>query len=136
MNQIKTIYVNLPVSNLERTRAFWTNLGFRFNEDFSDEKALCLILSEGSIYSMLISTEFFQTFTHKPVSDGGSTQVLIAIEVDSKEKVDELVRLALENGGSRYRNSEDHEWMYYDAFADIDGHQWEVLFTDESKIPK
>ncbi|HEX5624428.1 MAG TPA: VOC family protein [Saprospiraceae bacterium] len=134
--QIKTIYVNLPVRDLQKTREFWTALGFSFNENFSDDKALCLVLNEGSMYSMLITHEFFSSFTNRPVSDGGSTQVLIAIEVDSREKVDEILRLALQNGGTRYRESADHGWMYYDSFADPDGHQWEVLFTDPNQIPK
>lgn len=132
---IKSIYVNLPVKDLSKTRDFWTRLGFSFNEQFSDDKAVCLVLREDLIYSMLITHEFFQTFTNKPIADGNSTQVLIAIEVESRERVDEIVRTALENGGSRYRESQDHSWMYYDTFADPDGHQWEIMFTDPSKIP-
>lgn len=134
--KIKSIYVNLPVRDLQKTRAFWTALGFSFNESFSDDKALCLMLNEGSIYSMLITQEFFSSFTNRPVSNGSSTQVLIAIEVDSREQVDEILRLALQNGGTRYRESADHGWMYYDSFADPDGHQWEVLFTDPNQIPQ
>lgn len=131
----KSIYVNLPVRDLEKTRLFWTKLGFRFNPQFSDEKALCLILNEGLIYSMLITHEFFSSFTSRPIADGSSTQVLLAIEVDSIEQVDRIVQMALENGGSRYREKADHGWMYYDTFADPDGHQWEVMYMDESQIP-
>lgn len=132
---VKAIYVNLPVKDLQKTRAFWTGLGFSFNEQFSDDKAVCLVLNDGLIYAMLITHEFFQTFTNRPIADGASTQVLIAIEVDSREAVDDITQAALANGGSRYRDSADHGWMYYDSFADIDGHQWEVLFTDMSKMP-
>jgi predicted lactoylglutathione lyase len=70
---------------------------------------------------MLITHEFFSTFTNRPITDGTTTQVLLAIEVESREKVDEIVQLALENGGSRYREKADHGWMYYDTFADPDG---------------
>lgn len=132
--KVKSIYVNLPVKNLEKTREFWTNLGFSFNEQFSDDKALCLVLNEGLIYSMLISHEFFSTFTNRAIADGSTTQVLVAIEVDSRELVDQIVKNALENGASRYKESADHGWMYYDSFADIDGHQWEIMFTDPSQI--
>ncbi|MFZ1702726.1 MAG: VOC family protein [Saprospiraceae bacterium] len=132
---IKSIYVNLPVKNLKKTRDFWTALGFTFNEQFSDEKALCLVLQEGVMYSMLITHEFFSTFTNRSIADNLTTQVLIAIEVESKEMVDDIMKKALENGGSRYRDNADHGWMYYDSFADIDGHQWEVMFMDPSKIP-
>jgi predicted lactoylglutathione lyase len=59
--------------------------------------------------------------------------VLIAIEVETKEKVDKLVSLAFENGATRYREPADHGWMYYESFADLDGHQWEVLFSDISQ---
>ena len=135
MTTIKSIYVNLPVKDLAQTKAFWTKLGFSFNQQFSDDKALCLIMNDGLIYSMLITHEFFSTFTNRSIADASSTQVLIAIEVESREKVDEIVQGALANGGSRYRESADHGWMYYDSFADIDGHQWEVMYTDATKIP-
>jgi predicted lactoylglutathione lyase len=91
-------------------------------------------LREEQIYSMLVTHELFSTFTNRPIAEPITTQVLIAIEVDSKEKVDEMIQLALENGGSRYRDSADHGWMYYDSFADLDGHQWEVLYIDTSKM--
>lgn len=132
----KSIYVNLPVRDLARTRDFWTRLGFAFNEDFSDDNALCLVLNDGVIYSMLISHEMFTTFTNRAIADGSATQVLVAIEVDSREQVDQVVATALANGGSRYRESADHGWMYYDSFADPDGHQWEILYTDTSQIPQ
>ena len=134
--KVKSIYVNLPVKNLEKTREFWTKLGFSFNEQFSDDKALCLVLNEGLIYSMLISHEFFSTFTNRSIADGSTTQVLVAIEVESRELVDQLVKNALENGASRYKESADHGWMYYDSFADLDGHQWEIMFTDPSQLPQ
>ena len=134
--EISEIYINLPVQDLDRTRAFWTKLGFSFNEKFCDDKAICLVLRKGRIHAMLLKREFFSTFTNRPVADNTSTQVLFAIDVESKAKVDELVKRALENGGTRYREAEDHGWMYYDTFADPDGHQWDVLFSDESKIPQ
>ncbi|HRG66961.1 MAG TPA: VOC family protein [Saprospiraceae bacterium] len=131
MQEIKSIYVNLPVKDLEKTRAFWEGLGFGFNDQFSDEKALCLILQEGIIYSMLLQESFFKTFTDREVADGRSTQVLVAIQVESKEKVVEMVTKALASGGKRYKEAVDHGWMYYDSFADIDGHQWEVMHMGE-----
>lgn len=129
-----SIFVNLPVRDLEKARAFWNKLGFSFNEQYSDDKAAALVLNDGAIYSMLITHEMFSTFTNRPIADASTTQVLIAIEVESREAVDTLVKTALENGGSRYRDAADHGWMYYDSFADPDGHQWEVMFTDPSKI--
>lgn len=125
---VKTIYINLPSADLKRSRAFWMALGFGFNEQFSDENALCLVLQEGVMYSMLISHGMFATFTHKPIADASATQVLIAIEVESRERVDEIVATALVHGAKRYREAADHGWMYYDSFEDPDGHQWEVSY--------
>lgn len=132
---VKSVFINLPVKDLEKSRLFWKKLGFSFNEQFSDERAACLILEEGKIYSMLIIHELFSTFTNRPIADNSTTQVLTAIEVDSKESVDEIVSVALKSGAKRYRESVDNGWMYYDCFEDLDGHQWEVLFTDETKLP-
>lgn len=132
---VGTIYVNLPVKNIEKTREFWSKLGFAFNEQFSDDKALCLILNEGNIYAMLMSHEFYKTFTNRPIADGSTTQVLLAIDVGSRDKVDEIIKIALENGATKYLEPSDFGWMYYDRFIDPDGHQWEVMFSDESLIP-
>lgn len=133
---INSIYVNLPVKDVKKSREFWSKLGFTFNEQFSNEDAICLILNEGSIYAMLISHEMFATFTNRPIADGSTSQVLLAIGVESKERVDEILKIALENGGARYLDPADEGWMYYDRFSDIDGHQWEIMFSDESLIPK
>ena len=133
---VKSIFVNLPVKDLAKTRDFWTKLGFSFNKQFSDDKALCLVLADGLIYSMLITHELYSTFTNRPIADGTTTQVLTAIEVDSREQVDKIVQLALENGATRYREGADHGWMYYDCFADLDGHQWEVMYTDLQPMPQ
>jgi predicted lactoylglutathione lyase len=133
---IRSIYINLPVKNIEKTREFWTKLGFSFNEKFSDDKALCLVLNDGNIYAMLISYEFYSTFTNRPIADESTTQVLLAIDVGSKERVDEIIRTALENGATRYLEPADEGWMYYDRFADLDGHQWEVMYADESVFPQ
>ena len=131
MQEIKAIYVNLPVKDVEKTRAFWEGLGFGFNDEFSDEKALCLILQEDKIYAMLLSESFFKTFTDRAVADGSTTQVILAIQVESKEKVTEIINKALTLGGKRYKEAIDHGWMYYDSFSDIDGHQWEVMHMGE-----
>jgi len=132
--KVNSIFINLPIKDLNKTRDFWTKLGFSFNEQFSDERALCLVLNDGLIYAMLITHGLFSTFTNRPIADASTTQVLIAIQVNSKEEVDRIEKLALENGGTRYRESADHGWMYYDSFADLDGHQWEVMFVNSSPV--
>ncbi|MBX3103123.1 MAG: VOC family protein [Bacteroidetes bacterium] len=136
MKKVQSIFVNLPVADIARARQFWTSLGFQFNEQFSDDKALCLVLNEGSIYAMLLARPYFQTFTHRPLADGSTTQVLLAIQMDSREQAMELVQQALADGATRYREATDYGWMYQDSFADPDGHQWEVLFMDPTQIPE
>lgn len=130
------IFVNLPVKDLNKSKEFYTALGFSINPQFTDEKAACIVISE-SIYAMLLTEPFFKTFTPKQIADAQqTTEVLLALDAESREKVDEMVRKAVAAGGSIYRDSEDHGWMYGHSFADPDGHQWEVLYMDESAVPQ
>ncbi|AHM62754.1 hypothetical protein D770_22535 [Flammeovirgaceae bacterium 311] len=130
------IFINLPVKDLNRSKDFFTKLGFTFNPQFSDDKAACLIIGD-NLFSMLLTEPFFKTFTKKEVSDASkTTEVLIAIDVESREKVDEMVRKAVAAGGTTYMDPQDHGWMYQHSFADPDGHQWELMFMDESAIPQ
>ena len=92
-------------------------------------------MKENHIYAMFLKEEFFQTFTNRPFAKGDTTQVLLAIGVDNREDVDRIINTAIENGGSKYSEPMDHGWMYQSAFADIDGHQWEVMHADMSKLP-
>ncbi|GEN67330.1 VOC family protein [Chryseobacterium rhizosphaerae] len=133
--RINDIYVNLPVKDVQKTRDFWTKLGFSINEQFSNDQAICVVMREDHIYTMFLKEEFFQTFTDRPFAKGDTTQVLLAIGVNSRDEVDHMVKTALENGGSKYSEPQDHGWMYQSAFADIDGHQWEVMYGDLSQLP-
>jgi predicted lactoylglutathione lyase len=86
---------------------------------------------------MLLTHPKFQQFTKKDIADATkTTEVLIALDAESREKVDELVRKAVEAGGSIYAEAQDHGWMYQHSYADLDGHQWELIFMDESAIPQ
>lgn len=131
------IFVNLPVKDLQRSIAFFTQLGFSFNPRFTDDKAACMVIADGSIYSMLITEEFFRTFTKKDLSDAKkNTEVLIAIDAGSRKDVDDMIKKALAAGGATYMEPQDHGWMYGHSFADPDGHQWEILYMDESGLPQ
>jgi predicted lactoylglutathione lyase len=130
------IFVNLPVKNLNRSIEFFTKLGYTFNPQFTDENATCMIIGE-NIFAMLLVEERFKDFTKKPISDAKkSTEVLIALDAESREKVDEMVKKAVDAGGSIYIDPQDHGWMYAHSFADLDGHQWEVMWMDESAVPQ
>lgn len=134
--KINQIYVNLPVKDLQQTRAFWTKLGFAINEQFSDDKAICVVLNEENIFAMFLTEAYFKTFTNRPVAKGDTTQVLLAIGVNTKEEVVNMVNTAIANGGSQYSDPQDHGWMYQSSFADPNGHQWEVMFADMTKLPQ
>ena len=130
------IFVNLPVKDLDKSVAFFTKLGFQFNPQFTDENATCMIISEDS-FVMLLVEKFFQTFTKKKVADATqTTEVLIALSADSRQKVDEMVNAAVEAGGSLYSDAQDHGWMYQRSFQDPDGHQWEITYMDMSAFPQ
>lgn len=129
------IFVNLPVKNLANTKEFFTKLGFGFNPQFTDDKAACLIIGE-NIFGMLLLEEFFKTFTRKEIADATkTTEMLLAVTVENRKAVDEMVEKAVAAGATVYREPEDHGWMYGHSFADLDGHQWEVCTMDMSKFP-
>jgi predicted lactoylglutathione lyase len=132
---VQQIFVNLPVKDLNKTKEFFSHLGFSFNEQFTNEAAACMILGE-NIYAMLLVEPFFQSFLNKEVGDPTkSAQGIYALAVGSRAEVDQLVDKALEAGGTFTKEPQDHGWMYGRSFADINGHQWEVLYMDESVIP-
>lgn len=129
------IFVNLPVKDLQKSIAFFTRLGFNFNPQFTDETATCMIISD-SIFAMLLTHPKFKEFTRKDIADATkTTEVLLALEVETRARVDEMVKNALAAGGSTYAEAQDHGWMYQHSFADPDGHQWEILYMDASAFP-
>lgn len=115
---------------------FYAKLGFTNNPQFTDDTAACMVISE-NIYVMLLTYNKFIAFTKKDIADATkTTQVLLAIDAESREKVKELVEIAQKSGGSIYMEASDHGWKYQHSFADLDGHQWEVCYMDLSKFPQ
>lgn len=132
----KQIFVNIPVKDLNVAIKFYTHLGFTFNQQFTDENATCMIVSE-NIMVMLLREEFFQKFTPKPISNAKeSTEVLICISAESRDEVDQYVRLAIEAGGKALMPVQDHGFMYGHGFEDLDGHMWEISYMDMSALPQ
>lgn len=120
------IFVNLPVTDLDRAKTFYTTLGFTVNEQFSDEKAACIVIS-GAIYVMLLTKPFFSTFTSKTIADTSSSiEVLNCLMGDKKEDVDDFLKKALAGGGRQSREIRDQGFMYDVAVEDPDGHVWEM----------
>ena len=130
------IYVNLPVKNLQRTKEFFSSLGFTFKPQFSNEQGACMVISD-EIYVMLLTESFFQTFTNKPIADASKvTEVLVCLSCESRAKVDELVTKAVAAGGKTPREPQDHGFMYGHGFEDLDGHIWELVCMNASTAPE
>ena len=129
------IFINLPVKDLDKSISFFTNPGFSFNPQFTDEKAACMVISD-SIFAMLLTESYFKTFTKKEVSDAKTaTEVLITLDANSKEEVEQIVAKAKKSGAAIYNEPQDHGWMYQHSFADLDGHQWEFAYMDQTQLP-
>lgn len=128
------IFVNLPVADLEASKAFFGKLGFSFNPQFTDETAAAMVIDE-NIFSMLLTHEKFRQFTPKAIANAKTTsEVLIAISRDSREAVSELFDKAIAAGGTQVRPGDDYGFMMSKAFADLDGHIWEVMWMDPSYV--
>jgi uncharacterized protein len=126
----RQIYVNLPIRNMERSKVFFSNLGFAFNPQFTNEQGACMVVAD-DIFVMLLVESFFQTFTKKPVADATkSTEVLLCLSCSSRTEVDELVRKALAAGGTSPNPPQDHGLIYGHGFTDLDGHVWELMHME------
>lgn len=130
---VKQIFVNLPVADLKASIAFFTRLGFTFNPQFTDETGTCMIVGE-NIFAMLLTRERFAGFApHPPADARAATEVLLALQLGSREAVDAMVREAVAAGGNTYSAPLDHGFMYQHGFQDLDGHVWEVFQMNPQK---
>jgi len=126
------IFVNLPVQNLKKSMDFFASLGFTFNQQFTDDTAACMIISD-DIYTMLLTHAKFKEFTPNPICDATkSTEVLVCLSRDSRSAVDDMVRKAVAGGGKTYNQPQDHGFMYGHGFQDLDGHIWELIYMKPS----
>jgi predicted lactoylglutathione lyase len=127
------MFVNLPVTDLERAKAFYTALGFRLNPQFTDHNAACVIVEDDHSYFMLLVREFFQTFTSKPIADPSETvSSATSIFLDSREAVDTIVAHAVAAGGSEDQPVQDLGFMYPRQLTDPDGNHLEFGFFDQA----
>jgi uncharacterized protein len=128
------IFVNLPVKDLDKSKAFYGALGYTFNPQFTDETAACMVISE-DIFAMLLTEAKFREFTPRAVADATKvTEVLVALSAESRDKVSELVDKAVAAGGSEVRPPMDYGFMFNRSYADLDGHIWEIVWMDPSAI--
>lgn len=126
----KMIFPNLAVKDLKKTMDFFGQLGFTFSEKFTDDNAACMKIND-TAYIMLLKEPFFKSFINKPLADAAkSTEMILAVSVESKAQVDELLAKALSLGATEGRK-EDLGFMYSRALNDLDGHIWEFFWMDE-----
>ncbi len=131
----RMIFVNLPVTNLKASVAFYTAIGFKNNPTFSDDTAACMVLSE-TINVMLLTHAKWRTFTDRPIPPSTSSEVLLCLSCESKDEVDALNKAAAENGGTAdITPMQDLGFMYNRNLADLDGHVWEMMWMDPAAIP-
>ncbi|MGY0491455.1 VOC family protein [Streptomyces sp. WG-D5] len=128
------IFVNLAVSDVEASTKFFTELGYERNAQFSDDTTSSIVISD-HIVVMLLAKEKYAQFTKKKIVDSRtSSETLLALSAESREKVDELVDRAIAAGGSETGEKQDHGFMYGRAFDDPDGHTFEVMWMDPTAV--
>lgn len=126
----RMIFVNLPVADLNASKAFYEAIGFTNNPQFTDETAACMVLSD-VIHVMLLTHDKWRQFTTRTIPDAReSAQVMICISEDSREGVDAITDKAIAAGGREPREKQDYGFMYGRSFEDLDGHIWEPMWMD------
>ena len=131
---MRYIFVNLPVTDLDRAKAFYAGLGFGFNEQFSDGRTASVVI-EDNIVAMLLTRDRFADFVPGPVGDPAqATSAIHALSVSSREEADDLLARALGSGGKPWQPAQDHGFMYGTSFTDPDGNVWEAVWMDPTTI--
>lgn len=123
---MRSLFVNLPVSDLPVSRAFWTELGFAFDEQYSDGSAACLVV-EQNVFAMLLVRERFADFVNGEVADAFATKVLLCLSCTDRDEVDALLAKALDAGATPWKPTLEAGPMYGASFQDPDGHVWELM---------
>ncbi|MEU6813850.1 VOC family protein [Streptomyces sp. NPDC046860] len=128
------IFVNLVTADVPATRKFYSDLGYGINEQFSADECVSVVISD-TIVAMFLTPEHYGRFTGKKIVDSRtSSETLLCLSAESREKVDELVEKAVAAGGTSHGETQDHGSMYGRAFDDLDGHTWEVMWMDPAAI--
>ena len=131
----RTLFVNVPVADVERSRAFFAKLGSSFNPMLTDETAACMLVGEDA-FVMLLSREKFAEFSKLLIADPTTHALaLYCFSVSSREEVDSVSAAALAAGGSEADDAEDHGFMYSRSFFDLDGHGWQVMWMELRRRP-
>ena len=130
----RKMFVNLPVRDLDKSKAFFSRLGFSFDPRFTDENAACMVVSDEA-FVMLLTEPFFRTFTTRRLCNTArDTEGLFALSCRSRGEVDQIVTSAVRAGGAHAMDRLDHGFMYAWSFYDLDGHHWEAIWMDPAAI--
>jgi predicted lactoylglutathione lyase len=130
------LFVNIPVADVERSKAFFAELGFTYNPAFTDESAACMLVGEQA-FVMLLSREKFAEFAKLPIAEPRThTSALYCFGVSSRDEVDAVSAAALAAGGSEADDAEDFGFMYSRSFFDLDGHGWQVMWMDPVAVER
>ncbi|MBC7425885.1 MAG: glyoxalase/bleomycin resistance/extradiol dioxygenase family protein [Bacteroidia bacterium] len=131
----KQIFINLAVSDVDKSMEFYTALGFSNNPQFSDESGKCMVWSE-SIFVMLLSHDKFSSFATKPIADTKKTLAgLFSVSMENIEAVNTMVEKGLKAGGTEPTEMKDYGFMQQRNKEDFDGHTWEIFYMDITKFP-
>ncbi|SDN18626.1 hypothetical protein SAMN04487897_10261 [Paenibacillus sp. yr247] len=134
----KEFWINLPVKDLNKSKEFFTKLGFSFHPRHSNsDDAAGLLIGDSNVIVMLFLESTFKRFTRNELADTKlGNEVLLSFDAQSKKEVDEMIEKAVKAGGTIYGEPLDQGWMYGAGFTDLDGHRWNVLYMDMSMTPK
>lgn len=131
----RKLFVNLPVRDVKRSIAFFTELGFTFNQQFTDDTCTCMILSEDAYVMLMVESRFQEFAKAKKLCDTRThTEALFCLSASSRAEVDRLIHAALANGATRAEDPQDHGFMYGWSFYDLDGHGWEIMWMDPAHV--
>lgn len=128
-----SVFINLPIENLKKSVAFFTELGFTFNAQFTDAESTCMIVSE-HIFVMLLEKRKFQSFIEKKIATPDTTEVLLSFACESPEQVREISEKAFSLGAARLNDPEDHGFMFSWGFEDLDGHIWDLFWMNPEHV--
>lgn len=121
--------INLPVGDLEKSKAFFGALGFGLDPDMNGEHAAMVIIAPGSIHVMLTTEPFFQSLIDKPMMQATqANELVLCLTCDSREELDGLIAKARTAGARIPHPPEDHGFMYDQGFEDLDGHLWNLVW--------
>lgn len=130
---INAIFVNLPIENLKRSVEFFSGLGFKFNEQFTDEQSTCMLVGE-NIYVMLVEHAKFKGFVKKPIASKEVIEAILSLSCETPETVKALAEKAFALGGKQVNELEDHGFMISWGFEDLDGHLWDLFWMNPEHV--